>query len=285
MLKLQRLPNLKAPVGLNEKIQWLKLFDQELSLVSLSDKLVAREYVASRVGQEHLPKVFWAGFSLRDIEEVKLPPTYVLKANHDCGSVFVLGEDKMAVSGAHAKTAESALAKKYGGRTGEWPYLLIKPRLFIEDFVEPEGERIAPADWKFHCAEGRVAFLQLIRDRHSNPSEVLVSREGSVLDFNLDPQFAPSRMFTLPGNWAEVIRKVETVSEGWKYIRVDTFLENEHLQFGELTFFPFAGEYQGQGEQLAGRLINFDINQVKPPVISSAVAQELGRSREWLWRD
>jgi hypothetical protein len=46
--------NLAAPRSFNEKIQWLKLYDCTELKTRLTDKYLARSWVAEKIGEEHL---------------------------------------------------------------------------------------------------------------------------------------------------------------------------------------------------------------------------------------
>ena len=88
-LRVGRKINFKNPRTLNEKLQWLK-FNYRFPLQTIvSDKLLVREYVKKKIGEEYLiPLIgFWKRFS--DIDFKKLPNQFVLKCNHDSGGLVV----------------------------------------------------------------------------------------------------------------------------------------------------------------------------------------------------
>ena len=77
--EFQRLPNLRTCPTYNDKIQWLKLFDQAPEIVSCTDKLGAREYVRKRIGQNFLVDLLQTSNSFDDIDFEKLPNSFVIK--------------------------------------------------------------------------------------------------------------------------------------------------------------------------------------------------------------
>ena len=44
--------NLKSPISFNEKLQWLKLYDRKQEYVKMVDKVTAKQYAASIIGDE-----------------------------------------------------------------------------------------------------------------------------------------------------------------------------------------------------------------------------------------
>ena len=63
--------DLNNPVTFNEKLQWLKLNDQKPEYTEMVDKFLAKKYVASIIGQEHIIPTLgvWSHFDDIDFEE------------------------------------------------------------------------------------------------------------------------------------------------------------------------------------------------------------------------
>lgn len=53
-LRMGKRLNLDHPVTFNEKLQWLKLYNRDPRYTVMVDKVKAKEYVASIIGEEHL---------------------------------------------------------------------------------------------------------------------------------------------------------------------------------------------------------------------------------------
>ena len=88
--------NLKNPVSFNEKLQWLKVNDHNERYFDLVNKIKAKEVVGNIIGKEHIVPIYkiWDKAELISFED--LPDKFVLKCNHDQGSV-VLVDDKKTV--------------------------------------------------------------------------------------------------------------------------------------------------------------------------------------------
>lgn len=261
------LPNLLDPQGINDRVHWLKLFDQDLRIPTLQDKLGGKAYVTELLGQDHVVPVQWVGENPRDLAHLDLEPPYVVKTNHDSGSVFFVTDRSTPNQERMIRKLEKSLSRHYGFGTAEWSYALIEPRVFVEAFIEPDPGHTRLADWRFHCVNGQVKWLQYLCNIDGVRMESLVSREGEVLPFNLVVSAKPGAPFERPANWEQILTLVETVAEGWKYLRVDTYVAGNRVYFGELTFYPVGGTYPNEGQLKLGPLVDFDTTTTKEPVI------------------
>jgi len=59
-------------------------------------------------------------------------------------------------------------------------------------------------------------------------------------------------------------RIVEAVANGFKYLRVDTYLANGKIYVGELTFYHRMGCVKADGQKQLGQLLDFDRTTYKP---------------------
>lgn len=76
--------NLDNPKTFNEKIQWLKLYDNSPLKTQLADKYLVREWIKEQIGEEYLIPLLGVWDNFDDIDFDKLPNQFVLKANHGC---------------------------------------------------------------------------------------------------------------------------------------------------------------------------------------------------------
>jgi len=263
--KFRRFPNLIRPADYNDRIQWLKLFYQHPDIPRCSDKIEVRGYVAERVGGSLLTKLYATFDSAIQFDWVDLPESFVVKTNHDSGSVFLIKEKSRANLSEIKNCLRKALAKSHGYSNGEWGYLSIKPRVLVEEYIgTPTGKR--PSDFKFHCVDGRVRWLQYIYDRGLQTKEIICDEFGCpIADLLLHEKFLPGIHFSKPSRWNDLIAISEALAEGWKYVRVDLYCEGDRIIFGEMTFHPMAGLYEGKGQIELGRLMDFDLADHIPP--------------------
>ena len=263
--ELRDFPNLVAPRDFNDRIQWLKLFDQSEEHIRCSDKVAVRGFVEAIVGSEYLTKLYQVCGSLEEIDFEELPDAFVIKTNHDSGSVLLVPE-KRSFDELEAHTRISgSLDRVFGWAYGEWAYRFIKPQLLVEEFLPSEGG-VSPADYKFHCVDGRIKWLQYIFDRNRGTKEVIVSPDGTVLSYHFDQNMQRAQSFSLPSNWEKLCSIAEALAKGWKYTRVDLYNAGNRILFGEITFYPLRGCYKGEGQRQLGQLLDFDRTTFKPPI-------------------
>jgi len=249
----------------NEKIQWLKLFDQDPEIVRCTDKLTARDYVSNRVGSEFLVKLLQSATSFDEINFDKLPNSFVLKTNHDSGSAVLVPDKSSLDRNAVRSKITTALRRIYGQEKAEWSYAFITPRIVVEQFLSPDGN-IPPPDYKFHCVDGKVKFLQYIYDRGVDTKEQILDIDANSLPIHLDVNFKVGSVFRKPAGWDHLIDIAERIATGFKYVRVDLYYIDSKIFFGEMTFFPYGGFYLGKGQALLGRYLDFDRFSTKPPI-------------------
>ncbi len=264
--KLLRFPNLINCKDFNDKIQWLKLFDQDKVQIQCSDKLKVRDYIEEKAGSKYLVPMFLSVNKFSDIDFETLPKSFVMKTNHDSGTV-VLVKDKDKLNKLKSKSKlEASLKRKFGWDVGEWAYSFIPPMIIIEKYIEPESVS-PPADYKFYCVDGVVKFCHYIYDRGINSKEQLLTVSGEDLNKPLHEKFALGSDFIKPTNWEEMLKVAERVSADFKCVRVDLFSSEGNIYVGEMTFWPMAGTYRGKGQKFFGKYLDFDRNTFKNTIL------------------
>ena len=97
-LRVGRKLNMDNPTTLNEKLQWMK-FNYRFPLQSIvSDKLLVRDYVKEKIGEEYLIPLLGSWKDYEDIDFSLLPKQFVLKCNHDSGGLVVCTDKDKVIS-------------------------------------------------------------------------------------------------------------------------------------------------------------------------------------------
>ena len=125
----------------------------------------------------------------------------------------------------------------------EWPYKNVPKRIIAEQIVGNETSKdFDLRDYKFFCFNGHVRFFKIDFDRfvehHANYFDI----NGSLLPFgevSFPPR--PEKNLTIPPSLPKMIELAEKISAGHPFMRVDFYLYNENIYFGEITFFPASG--------------------------------------------
>jgi len=263
--RLQDFPHLVRCRGVNDKIQWLKLFDQRQESIQCADKLAVRDYVSKRVGREVLVPILQVCDSFEQIDFAGLPKSFVIKVNSDSGNV-VLVRDKASMDMEKARERINfALNRVYAWNEGEWAYAFIAPKILIEEFLEPE-QPVPPPDYKFHCVNGKIRWLQYLFDRGAQQKEAIVDPQGNLTDLQFSFEVKHAPRFTKPAEWPELCRTAEALAEGWKYVRVDLYLVRGAVKFSEVTMHPMSGFFIDKGQERFGKLLDFDRGTYLPPI-------------------
>ena len=234
--------NLDNPKTFNEKLQWLKLYDRNPLYTTLVDKYAVKEWVAQRIGEEHVTKTLAVWEKAKDIDITDLPDKFVLKTNHDSGSV-VICRDKSAFD---LDSAKKKLAKSmrhnffYVGR--EWPYKNVKPCIFAEEYLEDAATGELP-DYKYFSFNGKAKAMFIATER-------MVQNSETKFDFyNMDFQHLPftnghpnsEHEIKRPDTFDTMREFAERLSKDIPQVRVDFYETQEGLYFGEMTFSHWSG--------------------------------------------
>jgi hypothetical protein len=263
--QLGHLPRLVNCKDFNDHIQWLKLFDQSEDVILCSDKLGVRSYVEKKLGHKYLPKVFQIRDSFDEIVFDELPESFVIKANHDSGTVLLVKSKSKCDQRKAKEYFDNALSRNFGLQYGEWAYSCIKPKVFIEEYIQPDADA-PPADYKFQCVEGKVKFCRYTYDRGMDTKEIVLDSCGQNMGFIIDEHFKPGFAFHTPENWGEMVCVAEKLSRDFKAVRIDMYNVDGQIFIGEFTFFPYFGAYKGEGQKKVGCLMNFNRKSFKPPI-------------------
>ena len=263
--QLHDFPNLINCRDFNDKIQWLKLFDQSPENVRCSDKILVRDYVRERVGEEYLVKLYQVHNHFSEIDFDSLPQSFVIKANHDSGTVILVRDKSQLDYQVAEDKIEASLQQLYGWEKGEWAYSYIQPKVFVEEFIEPENSS-PPPDFKMQCVSGEMKFCRYTYDRGIDTKEIVLDKYANNFGLIIDENFrlGDRNDFKKPELWDKMIFIAETLGKGFKCVRVDLYCSGDRIYVGEMTFFPMAGCYKGEGQKKLGKYLDFDRTTFKP---------------------
>lgn len=234
--------NLESPQKLSEKIQWLKLYDRNPYYIKLADKSEVKKIVAEKIGEEHVIPLYGTWDRFDDIDFNILPEQFILKCTHDSGG-FVICKDKSLFDKAEAKRRlEKSLKRNYYKYGREWVYSGIKPRIIAEKYIPTLGKADS-VEYKITCYNGRVEFITICKGIAHAAFE-LRSNDNYDRNFNYLPFYAfyhNTQEQPKPKEMDEIIRLSEILAEGIPYVRVDWYVEDGCILFGEMTFYTWSG--------------------------------------------
>lgn len=232
--------NIDKPKSYNEKLQWQKIHDRNPLYTKLVDKYEVRKYVEEKIGKEYLVPSYGIYNTFSDIDFNKLPKTFVLKATHDCGSVFICkNKDELDLK-VLKKKMDAALKKNYYYYSREWPYKNVTPRIICEKYLENnDGELL---DYKIFSFNGKPKLIQVHFDRFSGHKTNNYSLDWRFMDVEFSNYPSDrSKIIPKPAGLKEMIDLAAKLSEGLPQVRVDFYYVQNKIYFGELTFFHVGG--------------------------------------------
>lgn len=240
--RMHKYLNLKSPKTFNEKLNWLKLYDRRPEYTIYVDKYKVREYIAKTIGEKYLIPLLGVWDNPDEIDFDKLPNQFVLKCNHDQGSLCVcLNKSTFDIESAKMKLNKS-LKKDYFIDSREWPYKNVTRKIIAEKYMIDESEVSSLRDYKFMCFDGKVKCCFVCSDRFSKEGlhVTFFDLDWKVLHFE---RHYPARKEGLPKPkcYDEMVILAEKLSKGIPFVRVDFYEINEKVFFGELTFYPGSG--------------------------------------------
>ena len=241
--KMGKEPDLEHPTTYSEKLQWLKLHDRKPVYTEMVDKYLAKEYVKSLIGEEHIIPTIGVWDSFEAIDRDVLPEQFVLKCTHNSGGVVICRNKSTFDWNAARKKLKRGLRRNYYWGNREWPYKDVKPRIIAEQYMVDESG-VELKDYKFFCFDGEPKLLFVACDREKRGEETkfnFYDMDFNFLPFTNGHPNAPEGTIKKPGGFEEMKELAAVLSKGITHLRVDFYDINGKIYFGELTFYHWSG--------------------------------------------
>jgi len=233
--------DLKNPKTFNEKLQWLKLYNRNPLYTWLADKYEVRKFIAEKIGDEYLIPLLGVWDSVDEIDFEKLPNQFVLKCNHDSGSVIICNDKNNFNVEKTKEKLRKNLKRNYYWLGREYPYKNIKPRIICEKYmVDESGTELK--DYKFFCFNGEPKIIQVNYNRSIDHRLNFYDTKFNYVHIQLKPHLTnPNKLIDKPSNLDKMLILAKTLSKDYPFVRVDFYSINDKVYFGELTFTPNSG--------------------------------------------
>lgn len=247
-----------------KKILRKMAFDRDPLLTLYADKVMVREFVKERVGLKYLTTSFGEFQSIESLKRSSFPKNFVLKSNHGSGAsvicwegaprgiilpnydspriweVYVIHPDDLVWEQLVTLSNSWMKANFYWevGRFPEWAYKNIQPQILMEEVLTHNGK--IPEDYKFFMVNGECVFIQVDVSRFTEHKRDLYSPNWDLLDARfLYPSsgLRPERPIQL----SEMMNIAKSLAVGIDFIRVDMYITDIGIKFGELTNYPDGG--------------------------------------------
>ena len=252
--------DLKNPTTFCDKLNWLKLNEIHPEYTQLVDKVGVRDYIKEQIGEEYLFPIYGTWEHFNDIDFDSLPEKFVLKCNHDSGSVKVITDKSSINKDELNKFFEARLKMNPYVLGREYPYKDVKPCIVAEKFMTPDGEDDIN-DYKFFCFNGKPVIMFIATDRSTDVKFDFFDMSFNHLDIvNIHDQSGLE--IEKPKMFDEMKELAAKLSQGMKFVRIDLYEIAGKIYFGEFTFFhggAFWPMNPEKWEKELGDLIELDI--------------------------
>ncbi|MGN7479451.1 ATP-grasp fold amidoligase family protein [Solibacillus silvestris] len=231
--------NLDNPQTYNEKLMWLKLFEDIEFKVKFTDKVEVRKHMASFGFGNLLIPVIGVFDRVEDIIFEQLPKKFVLKCSHGSG-LNIICTNKRELD---YKKTKHQLAKwmetDYSLINAEPHYSNIKPRIIIEHFLEQPNGKV-PIDYHIHCFHGEPKIIELVLNRFTSEEQSIMLTPDWQDTHYIKKKFAYDETESKPKQIDELLAIAKRISKPFTYVQVDLTIVDEKVYFSKLDFTPAA---------------------------------------------
>lgn len=239
-LRLGKKLNLNNPTLFNEKIQYAKLHYRDPKLKMLVDKYEVRKYVADKIGEKYLTKLYGVYDNVDEIPFEELPDRFVMKLTNGSSYNYIC-----PLKTEKTKTEIEYRFKKWMtvdfymlGR--EWAYKDVPNRIICEELLETKDKQ-GLNDYKIFCFDGIPKIIQVDFSRFVNHKRNFYTPEWKFINEAVEYDNDPNADISKPHNFEEMMECAKVLSEGFPQVRVDFYDVDGRIVFGEMTFYHGAG--------------------------------------------
>lgn len=244
-VKFGRKLDLVHPVTLNEKILWLKFntYWNNPVVKQCADKKAVRDYLEEKGFGYLLNGLIGTYYDVDEIDWDALPDKFAIKLNVGCGAnIIVHDKSKLDIAGVKKKMRKW-LKSNYWLGWSEMQYKGVSPCILIEEYLGGEDGKL-PEDYKFYCMNGEARYVMVCKDRGC-PGEktkfFFMDRDWNKMPFSEEVFLYPETVIEKPEEIDRAFDIATQLSEDFPFARVDLYIVDHKIYFGELTFTPSAG--------------------------------------------
>jgi hypothetical protein len=243
---------------------WSLLHGDEALRARWADKIAAKDLARAVAANLLVAPVLSSATRGEDLDWAALPERSVLKPNNGSQRIRILERPfdvPEAIALANRWLAEDPSA---GRPVWERHYRRIPPRVFVEAYLGDDPRRRID-DHRVFVFHGRAEFIRMRAFRRDGARVTLeADRDWQLLPWPRvarmgaaatppDPSLLPPR----PAELSEMLTAAEAIAAPFDFARVDFYLRDGRVYFGELTFAPAGGylRYPPEHDRALGRLL------------------------------
>ena len=257
--------NWENPQTYNEKIHVSKVYHATPLKTRLADKVAVREWVAERIGSEYLIPLLGVYDSFDEVDFDALPSQFVIKCSHDSGSVTLVKDKSKMNRELLRKKYAAFMSRNFAWMGWEMHYRDIKPKIMVEQYM---GDAVS--DYKFQCFSGEPYSCRVDYDRFGDHRRNVYNMNWEIMPVMKGLYKHPEQILPCPPEYDDMKRIVHELSQGIEQVRVDLYLVDGRIYFGEMTLTNANGfEYfvPDEWDYTYGSLWPFD-NSIRAQVLA-----------------
>ncbi len=225
----------QSPKTLNEKIRWL-IFNEKLELkTKLTDKILVKSYIASKLGKGFSAELYGIYNNVNEIDFSILPDKFALKANHGWRmNILIYNKDFIRKNFNTIKQVSNRwMHTNYELYSIEPQYRNIKPKLFVEHLRE-SGYR---TDIQVFCFNGKAKYIEYLFNKDEKYYSQIYDTNWNLTEFTYMPNICKETQ-EIPKDLDRIIKFAEILSQEFSFVRVDFAFDENDINVVEMTFTP-----------------------------------------------
>jgi len=201
-----------------------------------TDKDLVKTFISDVCGEKYVIPSLGIFSNIEQLENFSFPDKYIVKPTHMSGEILI--KDGGALDKKEIKMVEKWLKQDYSKISREYFYKNLTPKIIIEPLMTYAGE--IPFDLKMFTINGICELIEIDSDRFNGHKRNLYDRNFNKLDVKLTFPAFSDEAFNF-GIHDEILEVAEKLGLFFPFVRVDLYLTDEGIKFGELSFSPGSG--------------------------------------------
>ena len=248
--------NKKRCETFNQKIQWLKLYDNTPLKRELTDKIKAREYLKEKTGEEYFKPILQICNSFDETDFSKLPDSFVMKTNHGCKWQYIIKNKKEFLNTPKLfeivkRQMTGWLEQDYSFWCGfEMNYRGIEPKIIIEplmrEYINKDQTKI-----NIYFFNGIPKIIIKFFDNKMSIWDEKFDSMDNI--FNFSEENIKMNTDDLINQTFDLSIKTEKFLN-FELVRTDWMIYKNKPYFEELTFSPYSGFINFKDKNINKRL-------------------------------
>ena len=243
--------DLDNPIAFYEKVNYLKLYQDDYKYSDYVDKVSAKKIARSLSDKIIVPKILYTFDSFEKFKQIlkseKMPSAFVVKLSHTSGDVYFFENGKWRDKKGQKiskrivfSNLKSMINLNYYHTSFEKCYVNVNRVILIEEYI-PSLHGLD--EYKFFCNYGKPKMVNVVYGRQDGDkvTEVFTDENLKVLPVNQGLKLTNAEKVYKPKCWDSMMDFAKKASINMPMLRVDILTDGVNFYFCEFTFYDFAG--------------------------------------------